>query len=83
MPVAINTIADVMVPAIGSVVVATGTITAAIGIYSRGGWVCTVRLITVHTTTVLGDHGIQAAVVTTGHDAAVRTGAGAKTIWVV
>ena len=75
-----NTIADVMVPAIGTAVVATDTITAATGMRSRGGWVYMLRLITVQATMAPGDHGIQAAVAATGHNAAARTGAGTATI---
>ena len=74
-----NTIADVMVPAIGTAVVATDTITAATGMRSRGGGVHSVRRITIHITMAPGDHGIQVAVAATGHNAAAQTGAGAAT----
>jgi len=76
---ATNTIAGIMVHAIGTVVVATDTTTAATGMRFRGGLVDTVRLTTVHTIMAPGDHSIQAAVAITGLTAVARTGAGAAT----
>ena len=74
------TVVGIMVPVIGTGVVGTDTITAAIGMPSRGGWVYTLRPTMVPTTTPQGDHSIQAGVAATGQDAATRTGAGPATI---
>ena len=46
---------------------------------THGGWVYTLRLITV-LTMPLADHGITATVVATGQDAATQTGVGPATI---
>ena len=69
-----------MVPAIGVVMVATDTTMVVIGMRSRGGWVYTLRLITVLTTIPHGGHGITVTVVAIGRDVAARTGADAATI---
>ena len=73
------TIAGVMVPAICTVMAATDTTIMATGMLFRGGWVHLVRLITIPTTMLLEDHGIQAVVAATGHNDAARTGAGPAT----
>ena len=73
-------VVGIMVHVIGTGVVGTDTITAAIGMPSRGGRVCTPRPTMVPTIMPQGNHGIQEGVAATGQDAATRIGAGPATI---